>query len=342
MLDLSLSLTTTYTLWAGVFGGAVFTMASHGTDQLIVQRLLACRSLRDGQRALVWSGVVVIVQFALFLVVGLFPLVYTAYVSVHDWDLLGGKGEFTGLENYRDVLGDRYFWNALQNTLSIFVLSSGPQIVLALLIAALLDANLRGRTFYRMGVLIPFVVAPVAAALIFGNLFGDKYGLVNQGLELIGLEPVRWHVDRLSSHLAIATMVNWRWTGYNALIFLAAMQAIPRDLYEAAAIDGASKVRQFFSVTLPMLRPAVIFVVITSTIGGLQIFAEPRLFDGTGLGGADRQYQTITMYLWELGWRVRNLGTASAVAWLLFGLIVVFALVNLLLTRRIAHSGGKR
>jgi cellobiose transport system permease protein len=280
--------------------------------------------------------------FILFLLVGLFPLVYTAYVSVHEWDLLGGKGAFIGLENYRDVLTDRYFWNALENTLSIFVLSSGPQIVLALLIAALLDANLRARTFFRMGVLIPFVVAPVAAALIFGNLFGDRYGLVNQGLQAVGLEPIRWHIDRLASHVAIATMVNWRWTGYNALIFLAAMQAIPRDLYEAAAIDGASKVRQFFSVTLPMLRPAVIFVVVTSTIGGLQIFAEPRLFDGTGLGGADRQYQTITMYLWELGWRVRNLGTASAVAWLLFALIVVFALVNLLLTRRIAHAGGKR
>jgi cellobiose transport system permease protein len=280
--------------------------------------------------------------FLLFLVVGLFPLLFTAYVSVYEWDLLGGKGEFAGLENFRDVLADRYFWNALQNTISIFLLSSVPQVVLALAIAALLDANLRARTFWRMGVLIPFVVAPVAAALIFGNLFGDRYGLINQGLELVGLEPIRWHVDRLASHVAIATMVNWRWTGYNALIFLAAMQAIPRDLYEAAAIDGASKVRRFFSVTLPMLRPTVIFVVITSTIGGLQIFAEPRLFDGTGLGGADRQYQTITMYLWELGWRVRNLGTASAVAWLLFGLIAVVALVNLLLARRIATSGGKR
>ena len=280
--------------------------------------------------------------FVLFLVVGLFPLAYTAYVSVHEWDLLGGQGEFVGLENYRDVLGDRYFWNALQNTVSIFVLSSGPQIVFALVIAALLDAKLRARTFWRMGVLIPFVVAPVAAALIFGNLFGDRYGLINQGIAALGLEPIRWHVDRLASHFAIATMVNWRWTGYNALIFLAAMQAIPRDLYEAAAMDGANKVRQFFSVTLPMLRPAVIFVVITSTIGGLQIFAEPRLFDSTGLGGADRQYQTITMYLWELGWRVRNLGTASSVAWLLFGLIVVFALIALVLTRRIAHSGGKR
>ncbi|HSE08608.1 MAG TPA: sugar ABC transporter permease [Nocardioidaceae bacterium] len=278
--------------------------------------------------------------FLLFLVVGLGPLAFTAYVSVHEWDLLSGKGEFTGLENYRDVLGDRYFWKALQNTISIFLLSSAPQVVLALCIAALLDANLRGKTWWRMGVLIPFVVAPVAAALIFGNLFGDRYGLINEGLRAIGLEPIRWHVDRLASHVAIATMVNWRWTGYNALIFLAAMQAIPRDVYEAAAIDGAGKIRQFFSVTLPMLRPTVIFVVVTSTIGGLQIFAEPRMFDAAGLGGADRQYQTITMYLWELGWRVRNLGTASAVAWLLFGLIVLVALVNLLLIRRLGREGG--
>jgi cellobiose transport system permease protein len=278
--------------------------------------------------------------FLLFLVVGLVPLGYTAYVSVHEWNLLSGKGEFIGLENYRDVLGDRYFWKALQNTISIFVLSSVPQVVTALGIAALLDANLRGRTWWRMGVLVPFVVAPVAAALIFGNLFGDRYGLINEGLQAVGLEPIRWHIDRLASHVAIATMVNWRWTGYNALIFLAAMQAIPRDVYEAAAIDGASKLRQFFSVTLPMLRPTVIFVVVTSTIGGLQIFAEPRMFDAAGLGGSDRQYQTITMYLWELGWRVRNLGTASAVAWLLFGLIVLVALVNLLLIRRLGRGGG--
>lgn len=277
--------------------------------------------------------------FLLFGIVGLFPLLYTAYVSVFSWDLLGGQGEFSGLDNYRAVLADPGFWKALQNTISIFALSSIPQIVIALGIAALLDAKLRGRTFWRMGVLIPFVVAPVAAALIFGNLFGDRYGLVNQALGVVGIEPIRWHVDRFASHFAIATMVNWRWTGYNALILLAAMQAIPRDLYEAAAIDGANKVRQFFSVTLPMLRPTVIFVVITSTIGGLQIFAEPRLFDGAGLGGSDRQYQTITMYLWEMGWRVRDLGGASAVAWLLFALIVVLALVNLLIARRIGGRG---
>ena len=176
-------------------------------------------------------------------------------------------------------------------------------MLIALVLAGLLDTQLRGRTLWRMSVLLPFVVAPAAVALIFGNVFGDRYGLVNEVVQAVGLDPIRWHVDTLASHVAIASMVNWRWTGYNALIFLAAMQAVPRDLYESAALDGAGRVRQFLSVTVPMIRPTLIFVIITSTIGGLQIFAEPRLFDTQGLGGSDRQYQTLTMYLWELGWR---------------------------------------
>lgn len=280
--------------------------------------------------------------FLLFLLVGMFPLGYTAWVSVHQWGLLSGQGDFSGLDNYRRVLADRYFWNALRNTISIFVLSSVPQVLIALALAGLLDTQLRARTLWRMSVLLPFVVAPAAVALIFGNVFGDRYGLANELLQWIGLDPVRWHVDRLSSHVAIASMVNWRWTGYNALILLAAMQAVPRDVYESAALDGAGRVRQFVSITVPMIRPTVIFVVITSTIGGLQIFAEPRLFDTQGLGGSDRQYQTLTMYLWELGWRVRDLGMASAVAWLLFLLIVLFALLNLFVSRRAGSLKGVR
>src|SRR5215207_6893584 len=111
--------------------------------------------------------------FVLFLLIGLFPLGYTAWVSIHDWSLLSGKGDVTGLENFRRVLADRYFWNALRNTLSIFLLSSIPQVLIALVVAALLDANLRARTLWRMAVLLPFVVAPAAVALIFGNAFGD-------------------------------------------------------------------------------------------------------------------------------------------------------------------------
>ncbi|GGK80184.1 sugar ABC transporter permease [Ornithinimicrobium pekingense] len=280
--------------------------------------------------------------FLLFIVTGLFPLVYTGWVALHDWDQIMGKGEFVGMENYVDVLTGRGFWKALANTVSIFVLSSVPQIMAALLIAALLDRNLRARTFWRMGVLLPYVVAPVAVALIFNNLFADRFGLINLLLETVGLDPVRWHSDRLASHVAIATMVNFRWTGYNALILLAAMQAIPRDLYEQAAIDGANAWRQFWSVTVPMLRPTIVFVVITSTIGGLQIFDEPKMYDSFGRGGADQQWQTLTIYLYELGWTRADFGMASAVAVLLFGIIVVFGVVNFLLTRRIAHDDGGR
>ncbi|MFJ6000987.1 carbohydrate ABC transporter permease [Arthrobacter sp. NPDC092385] len=280
--------------------------------------------------------------FLLFAITGLFPLLYTAWVSLHNWNLIGGQGEFTGLENFQFVLSQPFFWNAVGNTFSIFLLSSVPQVVLAIAIAAVLDANLRAKTFWRMGVLVPFVVAPVAVGLIFNNLFADQAGLFNELLTGIGLDPVRWHADSLASHAAIATMVNFRWTGYNALIFLAAMQAIPRDVYEAATIDGAGRLRQFFSVTVPMLRPTIIFVVITATIGGLQIFDEARVFDQAGLGGADRQWQTLTMYIWELGWGQRNFGRASAVAWLLFLIIVIIAMANFLITRRIASQGGRR
>src|SRR6478735_3377685 len=125
--------------------------------------------------------------FILFGVVGLFPLLYTAYVSLHRWSLIGGQGDFVGLKNYADVLAQPYFWNALKNTISIFLLSSVAQ-----LIAAALDSGLRGRTFWRMGVLLPYVVAPVAVALIFSDLFGDKFGLVNHLLGLVGIDPVQW------------------------------------------------------------------------------------------------------------------------------------------------------
>jgi cellobiose transport system permease protein len=279
--------------------------------------------------------------FILFGVVGLFPLLYTAWVSLHKWSLIGGQGSFVGLKNYTDVLAQPYFWNALKNTISIFLLSSVPQVIAALLIAAALDSGLRARTFWRMGVLLPYVVAPVAVALIFSDLFGDKFGLVNHLLGLVGVDPVQWHKEVLPSHVAIATMVNFRWTGYNALIFLAAMQAIPRDYYEAAMIDGAGRVRTFFSITVPQLRATIIFVVITSTIGGLQIFDEPRMYDQYGLGGADRQWQTLTLYLYQLGWTQKNFGRAAAVAWMLFLIVVIFAVVNFLVTRRIASKGQR-
>ena len=279
--------------------------------------------------------------FILFFIVGLFPLAYTAWVSVHEWHLIGGQGDLVGFTNYTDVVQQPNFYKALRNTFSIFLLSSVPQVLAAIVIAYLLDTNLRAKTFWRMGVLLPFVVAPVAVSLIFAKIFADQSGLVNAVLDLMGASGIAWHGDPLAAHVAIATMVNFRWTGYNALIFLAAMQAIPREIYEAAIVDGAARWRTFFSITVPMLRPTIIFVVITSTIGGLQIFDEPRMFDTNGQGGSDRQWMTLTMYIYELGWGAqKNFGRAAAVSWLLFLIIVLVGVVNFLITRSIASSAS--
>ncbi|MCM6764558.1 sugar ABC transporter permease [Rathayibacter sp. ZW T2_19] len=277
--------------------------------------------------------------FLLFAITGAFPLVYTLVVSLYDWELLQGQGDFVGLGNFAAVLGDRFFWNSIVNTVSIFLLSTIPQLLVALLLAAALDQSLRARTFWRMSVLLPYIVSPVAVALIFSSVFSEQDGLANNLLGLIGVPQIDWINDRLASHVAIASMVNWRWTGYNALILLAAMQAVPRDLHESAAIDGAGAFRRFVSITIPNIRPTLIFVVITATIGGLQIFAEPRLFDVSnagGIGGSDRQFQTTVLYLWEMAFFRGNFGEAAAIAWLLFLLIVLIGLVNFAVSRRIA------
>lgn len=280
--------------------------------------------------------------FIMFAIVGLFPIAFTAVISFQEWDLVRNSGTFVGLEQYIWILNDPKFWLALRNTFSIFILSSVPQLILALFIAAMLDRNIRAKTFWRMSVLLPFVMAPVAVALIFSNMFGDNHGLVNNILSDIGISPIPWHKDPFWSHIAIATMVNFRWTGYNALILLAAMQAVPREYYEAATVDGANAFRQLWSITLPSLRPTLIFVIITSTIGGLQIFDEPRMFDNVGEGGAAQQWLTITLYLYNIGWGEFNFGRAAALAWILFAIILAIGLINLFITRRLVRDEGGR
>ena len=278
--------------------------------------------------------------FLMFAVVGLFPIAYTAVISFMDWDLIRNSGEFIGFDQYVWILTQPHFWTALRNTFSIFVLSSVPQLILAIFIAAVLDRNIRAKTFWRMSVLLPFVVAPVAVGLIFTAIFADNFGLVNNWLTSLGLTPIPWHKDPFWSHIAIATMVNYRWTGYNTLILLAAMQAVNRDFYEAATVDGAGPVRQFFSITLPSLKPTLIFVIITSTIGGLQIFDEPRVFDQFGRGGAAQQWLTISLYLYDIGWGQWNFGRAAAMAWILFVIILLIGLLNLLITRTLVRDEG--
>ena len=278
--------------------------------------------------------------FALFAVFGLFPLGFTLWVSLHDWSLLGDRS-WTGLGNFRELAGDDYFWNALVNTLGIFVLATVPQLALALILASVLNRRLRMRTLWRMGVLLPTITSVAAVGIIFTLLFARDFGFVNWVLEQVGVSAIDWQGSRWSSWLAISVMVDWRWTGYNALILLAALQAVPRELYEAAEVDGASPVRRFFSVTVPMLRPTLIFVTIVATIGGIQLFTEPLLFNSGATaisGGTSRQFQTVAMYLVEQAFQGQAFGYAAAIAWVLFVIIGIVSALNVLLLRRIRSA----
>ncbi|WP_214408524.1 carbohydrate ABC transporter permease [Sphaerisporangium fuscum] len=278
--------------------------------------------------------------FLLFVAFGLFPLVYTAWVSLHDWNLLKSDHPFVGLGNFTKLVGDGYFWNAAFNTLSIGVLSAVPQLLFALWLAHLLNRPLRYQTLFRVTMLLPNVTSVVAVVVIFSQLFGREFGIINAVLSTFGFDRVDWQAGTASSHAALATMIMWRWTGYNALIYLAAMQAVPRELYEAATIDGASAFRQFRGITVPMIRPTIIFTVIVSTIGSMQVIAEPMLFGAQvsagamPTGGADRQFQTLGLFLYEKGFRSFEFGYASAAAWVMFLLVVVVVGLNYVMIRR--------
>jgi cellobiose transport system permease protein len=271
--------------------------------------------------------------FVLFAGFGLFPIGYTVWVSLHDWSLLEPGHTFIGIENYSAVLTDSRFWNALRNTISIWVLSTVPQLLLALWLAQLINRPLKARTVFQVTLLLPNVTSVVAVTVVFSQLFGRDFGLINAVLDGIGVGSIDWQAGSASSHAALAVMIMWRWTGYNTLIYLAAMQSVPNELYESARLDGASSVKQLTKITIPMIKPTVIFTVIMSTIGGLQVFAEPMLFGGV-TGGSNRQFQTLTLYLYEEGFRLFEFGYASAIAWIMFLLVVVFSIINYLVLRR--------
>ncbi|MEU0805961.1 sugar ABC transporter permease [Streptomyces sp. NPDC005970] len=273
--------------------------------------------------------------FIVFAAFGFYPLLYTFWISLHHVELASmNLMEWRGFGNYTELWQDDRFWNALSNTFTIGVLSTVPQLLMALGLAHLLNYRLRGSTFFRVAALTPYATSVGAAALVFTMLFERDFGLINWMLSLVGIDNVDWENNKWAAQSAISVIVIWRWTGYNALLYLAAMQAIPRDRYEAAAIDGASRWQQFTKVTVPGIRSTILFTIVLSTIGATQLFGEPLIF-GQGpngvTGGADNQYQTLGLLLYEEGWKNYQMGRAAAVAWAMFLLLIlIFALQRVL------------
>jgi cellobiose transport system permease protein len=265
--------------------------------------------------------------YLLFAVFGLFPIVFSMYLSFQSWDGIG-RMSYNGLNNYLFMVTDPEFWKAVRNTLLIWVFSTVPMLFSALVIAFLLNSSMvKFRTFLRIGYFLPNVTSLVAVAIIFSTVFSNNYGLLNYILSLFGLSTVEWLNKTWGIQIAVSIMVIWRWVGYNAVIYLAGLQSIPKVLYEAAKIDGASGIQTFFRITVPILRPIILFTVITSTIGGMQIFTEPQVLVGND-GGVDGGGLTIVLYLFREAFINNYFGYGAAVGWGMFVLIALFSILN--------------
>jgi len=286
-----------------------------------------------------WAYLLTSPFFILFLIFGLAPIIYCIYIAFYQWDPLDPSMQvYVGVDNFRELWADSNFWIAVRNTFSIWAFSTIPQMFLAIGIASILrNPVLRAATVWRTLLLIPNITSVLAVALVFGQLFGREYGIINYFIGLSGFERVDFVEDTIPGHIAIAVMIIWRWVGYNSLIFLAAMLAIPNELYESASIDGASKWKTFWYVTLPQLKNTITFFLIVGTIGGLQVFAEPLILGGAA-GGANRQFSTLTLFLFEQAFINVNWGYGAAIGLAITFIVLIISTINYFITRRIASS----
>jgi multiple sugar transport system permease protein len=278
-----------------------------------------------------------VILFALF---GIFPLVFSLYLAFQSWEPTGGLGamEFVGLGNYAFALQDEWFWKSLKNTAWLAVASGVPQHLVAIPLAVFIHTSFKK---LRNGVVgayfMPYITSTVAIAILFSSLFSTDYGLINVGINLLSqvpvlgqlmpTNPVDWLNEPDNIKPAIAMIVFWRYVGFNVVLYLAALQTIPADLYEAATMDGAGRLQQFFHITLPSLKPMIFFGVTLSIIGGLQLFEEPFILTG-GRGGTDQSGMTTAVYLYRMAFDFNDFGAASAMSWLLFILVAALTWVT--------------
>ncbi|HQC71107.1 MAG TPA: sugar ABC transporter permease [Candidatus Competibacteraceae bacterium] len=289
------------------------------------------------ERQLARSGWAFLAPALLLIAVFFFlPVLAALLLSFTDFDIyaLGDlrRLRFVGLENYTQLLQSPLFWTALGNT-GYFVLLGGPLSVAVSLGAALL-VNARLNRFpglFRTALFLPVVTTLVAVAVVWRYLYHPRYGLLNYGLSLLGIAPIDWLGDPDWAMPAIILMAVWKNFGFNMIIFIAGLQNIPIQLYEAARIDGASTGQQFRHITLPQLGPTFLFVALMTMIGYFQVFAEPYVMTQ---GGPANRTLSVVLLMYEEGFRWWNMGYASAMAFVLFALILAGTALQLLLRRR--------
>jgi lactose/L-arabinose transport system permease protein len=277
-----------------------------------------------------WAYTFISPFYILFLIFGIYPLLFSFILSFTGW---GGKGSlnFVGIKNYILLFQDHVYWHAMLNGVILFFMYVPVMLLLATILAVLLNSKqVRGFQVFRTLIFLPYITNVIAAGFVFQLLFSTKYGLFNAILGTIGIPPIAWLDTVTGARIALCVLIIWAWLGYNMVLILAGLQTIPSELYEAALIDGANPVQAFLFVTIPLLRPVLLFCLVTSTLGSFNLFGElVSLFPGTY--GSGPLNSTITPLLAIYGQAFKNFkfGYASTQAYIYFAFIFVITLLQL-------------
>ncbi|WP_312169606.1 sugar ABC transporter permease [Microbacterium sp.] len=269
-----------------------------------------------------------------FLIFIAYPLLFSFYASFTKWNGLSDP-VFNGLDNYTEMFADPYFWQAMGNT--VFLMIGIPiGLVLSLLLALALNRRMRGTTFFRTVYYVPVISSLAAVAILWQWAYNGDFGLINQVLAIVGIDGPNWLQNADTAKPAIIIMSVWKGLGFSMLLYLAALQSVPRHLYEAAAIDGANAFQQFRHITIPMLSPVTFFLVVTSIIGGAQIFIEINIMTPTG--GPEFSTASIVWYIWQKAFNYLQMGYATAMSVVLGLLVFVITAIQFRINRRFQFS----
>jgi len=272
-------------------------------------------------------GYLFILPFTLvFLIFNVYPIGYSFFLSLQHWNGFT-KMEYVGFRGYEILIGDPRFWRDLLNTLYLFIINVPLMVILSLVGAVILDSpELPLKNLFMSIYLFPYFVPLVVVSAIFGLMMGTDYGILNQILGLVGIPHIPWLISAAWSKNAILVALIWRWVGYWTLVSLAGLQSIDKNLYEAAIIDGAGRIRMFLRITIPLMRPVLLFVFVLNSIGTLQAFDTPYIMTG---GGPLQSSETSVMYIYYYGFTYFKFGQAAAASWIVFIVILIISILQL-------------
>src|SRR5688572_10887621 len=249
----------------------------------------------------------------------LFPVGFSLFLTFHEWNIIGPM-KFIGLSNYVKLFEDQYFFKSIRNTLVFLVIHIPLQIILALGLAVILHQQIWFRAFFRGAFFMPVVVSGVVITIMWQQLYGYEYGTINSLLTSMGFEKIGWLIDPAWAMPSIAFMATWKNVGLYIILFLVGLQSVPKSLYEAAELEGASKWQQFQFITIPVINPTIVMVIILSTIGGFSLFIEPYVMTG---GGPLNSTLSSVLYIYKQGFFYYHMGYAATLG-LVFALLILF------------------